>query len=67
MFPGKKPDDLVHGLRAVNDVVTDFLACVPDPHALLAQLPPEVMHMCHEDSTKLLQIVAQEAHMLSQE
>lgn len=44
LLPLKKPDDsyrLVHDLRAVNEVVTDFPAEVPDPHTLLAEIPPE--------------------------
>ena len=37
LLPVKKPDDsylLVHDLRAVNEVVADFPAEVPDPHTL---------------------------------
>lgn len=30
---------LVHGLRAVNEVVDDFDAEVPDPHTLLTNVP----------------------------
>ena len=44
LLPLKKPDGsyrLVHDLRAVNEVVTDFPAEVPDPHTLLAEIPPE--------------------------
>ena len=47
LLPLKKPDDsyrLVHDLRAINEVVTDFPADVPDPHTLLAQIPPEATH-----------------------
>ncbi|XP_061634473.1 uncharacterized protein LOC133480455 isoform X2 [Phyllopteryx taeniolatus] len=43
----KKPDAsyrLVHDLRAVNKVVKDFPADVPDPHTLLTQIPPEATH-----------------------
>lgn len=44
ILPVKKPDGsyrLVHDLRAVNDVIVNFPAEVPDPHVLLAQIPPE--------------------------
>lgn len=44
LLPLKKPDDsyrLVHDLRAVNEVVADYPAEVPDPHTLLAQIPPD--------------------------
>ena len=43
----KKPDDsyrLIHDLRAVNEVVADFPADVPDPPTLLAQIPPDATH-----------------------
>lgn len=35
---------LVHDLREVNEVVADFPADVPDPHTLLAKIPPEATH-----------------------
>lgn len=35
---------LVHDLRAVNEVVTDFSADVPDPNTLLAQILPEATY-----------------------
>lgn len=44
LLPVKKPDNsyrLAHDLRAVNEVVVDSPADVPDPHTLLAQVPPE--------------------------
>ena len=47
LLPVKKPDDsyrLAHDLRAVNEVVADFPAKVPDPHTLLAQIPPDATH-----------------------
>ncbi|KAI3367264.1 hypothetical protein L3Q82_008151 [Scortum barcoo] len=47
LLPVKKPDGsyrMVHYLRAVNEVVTDFPADVPDPHTLLAQIPPDATH-----------------------
>lgn len=47
LLPTKKPDEtyrMVHDLRAVNEVVADFTADVPDPHTLLAQIPPEATH-----------------------
>uniref|UniRef100_A0A3B1IGT4 ribonuclease H n=1 Tax=Astyanax mexicanus TaxID=7994 RepID=A0A3B1IGT4_ASTMX len=47
LLPVKKPDNsyrLVHDLRAVNEVVADFPAEVPDPHTLLAEIPPEASH-----------------------
>ena len=47
LLPVKKPDDsyrLVHDLRAVNELVADFPAEVPDPHTLLAQIPPDATH-----------------------
>ena len=47
LLPVKKPDDsyrLVHDLRAVNEVVADFPAEVPDPHTLLAQIPSDATH-----------------------
>ncbi|KAM7417008.1 hypothetical protein PAMA_016903 [Pampus argenteus] len=47
LLPLRKPDDsyrLVHDLRAVNEVVADFPAEVPDPHTLLAHIPPNATH-----------------------
>uniref|UniRef100_A0A8P4KC93 Peptidase A2 domain-containing protein n=1 Tax=Dicentrarchus labrax TaxID=13489 RepID=A0A8P4KC93_DICLA len=47
LLPVKKPDEtyrMVHDLRAVNEVVTDFPAEVPDPHTLLAQISPDATH-----------------------
>ena len=47
LLPLQKPDDsyrLVHDLRAVNDVIADFPAEVPDPYTLLAQIPPYATH-----------------------
>lgn len=47
MLPVKKPDDsyhLAHDLRAVNEIVVDFPADVPDPHTLLAQITPEASY-----------------------
>ena len=47
LLPILKPDRtyrMVHDLRAVNEVVTDFPAEVPDPHTLLAQIPPEATY-----------------------
>ncbi|XP_047430681.1 uncharacterized protein LOC124999732 [Mugil cephalus] len=47
LLPLQKPDDsyrLVHDLRFVNEVVADFPAQVPDPHTLLAQIPPNATH-----------------------
>lgn len=47
LLPVRKPDEtyrLAHDLRAVNEVVVDFPAEVPDPHTLLAQIPPEASH-----------------------
>ncbi|XP_030580076.1 uncharacterized protein LOC115776499 [Archocentrus centrarchus] len=47
LLPVKKPDNsyrLVHDLRAVNEVVADFPAEVPDLHTLLTQVPPEATH-----------------------
>uniref|UniRef100_A0A8D3BUP6 Uncharacterized protein n=1 Tax=Scophthalmus maximus TaxID=52904 RepID=A0A8D3BUP6_SCOMX len=47
LLPVKRPDEtyrMVHDLRAVNKVVTDFPAEVPDPHTLLAQIPHEATH-----------------------
>lgn len=44
LLPTKKPDGSyrhVHDLRAINEVVIDYPADVPDPHTLLAQIPPE--------------------------
>ncbi|XP_061127087.1 uncharacterized protein LOC133146985 [Syngnathus typhle] len=44
ILPLKKPDNshrLVHDLRAVNEVVVDRVADVPDPHTLLTQIPPD--------------------------
>ncbi|KAI3360807.1 hypothetical protein L3Q82_012880 [Scortum barcoo] len=46
-LPLEKPDGsyrLVHDLRAVNEVVADFPAEVPDPHTLLAQIPPDAAY-----------------------
>ena len=45
LLPVKKPDDsycLVHGLNAQ---VADCPACVPDSHALLAQIPLKAMYL----------------------
>lgn len=47
LLPVKKPDDtyrLAHDLRAVNEIVVDFPADVPDPHTLLSQIPPEACY-----------------------
>lgn len=47
LLPVKKPDNtyrLAHDLRAVNEIVVDFPADVPDPHTLLAQVPPEASY-----------------------
>lgn len=47
LLPVQKPDDsycMVHDLRAVNEVVADFPTEVPDPHTLLAQIPPDATH-----------------------
>ena len=44
----KKPDNsyhFVHGSQAVNKVVADFPADVPDPHALVAKVPPKAMYV----------------------
>ena len=35
---------MVHDLRFVNEVVADFPAEAPDPHTLLAQIPPDATH-----------------------
>lgn len=48
VLPLRKPDDtyrLVHDLRAINEVVADIAADVPDPHTLLAQIPPEAAYV----------------------
>ncbi len=47
LLPVEKPDGsyrMVHDLRFVNEVVVDFPAEVPDPHTLLAQIPPTATH-----------------------
>lgn len=31
-------------ILAVNEIVVDFPADVPDPHTLLAQIPPDATH-----------------------
>ena len=44
ILPVVKSDNsyrLVHDLRAINDVVVDFHAEVPDPHTLLLDVPPD--------------------------
>lgn len=35
---------LLHDLRAVNDVVEDFAAEVPNPHMLLSNMPPDAKY-----------------------
>lgn len=47
LLPVKKPDNtyrLANDLRVVNEIVIDFPAEVPDPHTLLAKIPPEASH-----------------------